>query len=404
MSNYFEQEELHLTDFILSKGKKVKGPRDILKVQPDDSSTPAFGSTPVIKIKKHGDDQLLERARLIVQLSAIAYTPGTFRRFVNAVILFMFKRFELWQNGKQLRQIHPRAVWSKLKYFTSSDKFARICQDTGFDSTAANRNTAGTGVQTFSINLKRIFDIFNRVLDRHLIKDDFEIRLPLVDSSTHIIQTDGTASSCTITDMYLDLHYVRAKPSILKALRENYYINKKVSDAWYEVEYEVKETTFLSGATQGLVDLPSVKGKLVQDIHNVMIANSLIEVVNADYTDVQIAYTSFNIKSSDKFLQPVQRDITTSYYNRALFGDMKYIGERNLISGTTLANEFVISYGDDYRHDFEDGIHYVGGRQFTESDTQVTINVSALAANTRCYITIAKPRRVRIEDGEIKDL
>ena len=395
----FYDEKLLLSDFVNTKGQTVKGKKTILQVKPDSTSTPAFGSIPVIKIRRNGN-QLLNDSRLVFSISAMTKTAGTFVRLCNAGGLYCFKRYELWQNGNQVgNSVFADHVFKNIQYYVNSDRYSIVSNNIGVDTTT-NRNTAGTAGQTFALNLKHIFNLFAKPLDRELVSDDFEIRLYLRDSVVNVCQTDGTNPTFTITDMYLDLEYVEPAQSVMTLSREMFFSNDKKTQPMFYVENLLNQSTQLAGSVQATISLPELKDRNVIDITVIIRATSLLDAIQADYTDSLIPATSWNIKSNSLYLNGLQQDITSAYYQKVIVPRLKWLGIRNVLPN--IANEFVIPFANVYDNETADAHSFHGSRLFTESDARMTINYSALAANADIYLLIRTAKLIENNNGKFR--
>jgi hypothetical protein len=401
--SYFHSDENHLMDFAMSKGRNLKGKAEILQVKPDATNTPAFGSIVTYKIRRNGD-QFLNKGHLVTVISPVTKTGGTYARLSNAGGIFMWKRFEIWQFGELKRTVQADFVFNNLLYNTNNDHFSFISQAIGYDVSTSNRNTAAGGAQTFAINLQRLFNLFAKPLDRTLINDDLEIRGYLQDSVVNVCQTDGTSPTFTITDTYLDLEYVDPKSKIINATRQLYIDNGKMGEPMFDVEYIQNITTLVSGATTATINLPELKDRDVIDLQVIIRPSASLNAVNADYTDTYTAATSWNLKSNSLYLNGVQSDITSTYYQRVVLPRLKVAGENNLISGTGLRNDFIISFAQNYSNETSDFKQYSGSRLFKESDVKLGVNFASLGANNDLYVNIRCAKRAVISNGNFKDL
>ena len=400
-NKYFSDENLHLMDFATSKGQNLKGTTDIVQVNPDSTSTPAFDSIVKYKIRAHGD-KYLNKSALVCVIGALSGSGGTYIRGVNALGVFMWSRFELWQHSKHKGTIYADDIFNNILYHCDADEFALISQQIGYDTSTSNRNTLGASAQTFVLPLQRLFNVFSKPLDRSLLKDEFEIHGYLRSGVRYVIQTDKTSPTFSITNTYLDLEYLEPKSKIVNAVRQNYIDRNHVSDAWFDVEHTQVIQTLLSGATTATINLPELQDKDVIDIQVVLRASTLLNTNDAsDYTDTYIACTSWNLKSNAMYLNGVQQDITTAYYNKVVFPRLKFVGSKNLISSTTLRSEFVIPFGHNAKEEHVDKKAYHGSRYFKENDCKLTLNFGSLAANTDCFVLIRSAKRQCISRGEI---
>ena len=154
-----------------AKNGIIIGEIDNVRVSPDVSLTPSMGTTMPYKLKKNGSTDWLNRGAIVLVLSALAGTGGTFNRFVNAVALYLYNKWKLHQGGKPQFTAYLDAVHQSLKHNKDQDFYSALSQQLviGWQAT---RNTLGASSQTLVIPLSILFGIFAKPLDISLFGDD----------------------------------------------------------------------------------------------------------------------------------------------------------------------------------------------------------------------------------------
>ena len=400
--SFFDNDQLHLIQH--AQNGKVIGQYANQMVSPDATSTPAFGSTVIYEIQKSGDD-LVDEACLVVDISAISGSGGTYIRGVNALALYIWKRIELVLDNKIKAVAYPDAIEKNIKYYLNSDKYSCVSQQLAIQA-QATRDTLAGSAQKLVIPLKHLFPIFSKPLDRSMIRGTFTIRGYLKDNVRQCIQTDKTGATFSITNTYLDIQYIKAKPIILNTNRKMYNENNATGKPHFNIEHLIIEKQIASSSTSVVLSLPELINERVIDLTVFLRASALKETNDAsDYTDTYIAPTSFNLKSGGKYNNyGVQEDITKSYYDRVILPRLEFEGWVNLLSGTASGNEFVISFANDHGVETSDEKRYHGARFITEKDFQLTVNFASLAAQTDIVVIARTAKRFVIKNGLIEDL
>ena len=402
IDNFFDNSQLHLIQH--AQGGQIIGQvvNQIGKAEP--SATPTFGSTVIYKFKKSGDD-VLDDEYLIIDISAITGTGGTYIRGVNALGLFMFKAFRLKQNNENVKVIYPDNVMQNIKYYCNSDEYATLSQQLGIYS-QTDRNTLAGASQRFAIPLKLLFAVFSKALDMASIKGDLELHAELRGDVQHCIQTDKTLSTFSITNTYLDLQYIKPQPIILNTMRKMYNEKGGLSAPWFDITHTLLEKSIALGETNVQFSLPSLQHCRIIDIYFFIVATSLRDtVLTSDYTDTFIAITDFSLKSGGKYLNfGLESNITKSYYDKVILPRLDFVGWKNILSGTSIENAYVISFANDHDSETSETKKYHGGRVFAENDVVLEVNFSALAANSKIIALVREAGRSIVSKGEIKSL
>lgn len=120
-------------------------------------------------------------ARLVVSISAMTKTGGTYVRGVNGLGIFMFDGFRLFAGSKEKGYITSGMLFENLYKNVDSDKWTRIAANIGYDTSTTNRNTLRASAQFFSIPLKYLFNYFAKPQNVNLL-EDLEIRCYLKNS------------------------------------------------------------------------------------------------------------------------------------------------------------------------------------------------------------------------------
>ena len=317
----------------------------------------------------------------------------------------MFKRFELVLDNDILETNYPECVHSNLKNYSNSDKYSCISQQLAIGSTST-RNTLAGSAQTLVIPLRLLFSLFAKPFDRAMIEGKLEVKMYLRDNVRYCIQTDKSSPTFSITDTYLDLEYTRPNPTIINSVRTMYNQNDLTGIPYFDIDHEIVEEVALTGATSANIKLSTLVNKRIVDIQVFARASALSDTVDAsDYTDTYIAPTSFNLKSGNKYLNyGLEEDITKEYYDRVILPSLKLPGWVNLLNGTASGNEFIISYASDHGTESSEFKRYHGSRFFSKQNAILTVNFSALAADTDIICIVRSAGRFVINNGSIKHL
>jgi hypothetical protein len=400
--SFFDNDQLHLIQH--AQNGKIIGEIVNQRVSPDATSTPAFGSVVRYEVKSSGNDQL-DDGDIVVDISAIIGSGRTYIRGVNALALFLFKRWEVYQDSTILETTYPENVFQDIRYYSNSDKYSCISQKLAIN-TSGNRDTLAGSAQKLVIPIKNLFALFSKPLDRAMIKGNLEIRMYLRDDVRYCIQTDKTSPTFSITDTYLDLQYIKAKPIIVNTIRKMYNDNNSVGKPYFNVRHKIVEKSIASSSTSIVLSLPELVDERVIDLCCFLRASALKDTNDAsDYTDTFIAPTSWSLKSGGKYINyGLQQDITKSYYDKVIVPRLEFGGWVNLLSGTATGNDFVISFANDHVVESSEYKRYHGARYFNEKDVQLTVNFSSLAAQTDLVVIIRSADRFVCKNGLIRFL
>jgi len=398
---FFDNEQLHLINH--AQSGNVIGEISNERISCDETTTPAFNTCCTFPLKQAGE-KFNTKGSLVFDISAISGSGGTYIRGVNALALFLFKRFELQQDSKIKATTYPDNIYHNLKYYKNSDEYSCISQPLAIN-TSGNRATLAGSAQTLVIPLSLLFSLFCKPLQRSMLKGNLEIKAYLRDNLRYVIQTDKTAAVLSITDAYLDLEYVEPSKSVIEASNKMYIERGFISQPYFNVEHIIVEKSMSSGLTSYVANLPEVSKKRIIDIEFFMRASALKDTNDvSDYTDTFIAPTSWNLKSSGKYLNGLQKDVTKTYYDKVIVPRLELSGQINLLSGTGVENTSLISFANDHKTEKTEYKRYHGGRWFEENDVQLTVNFSSLAAQTDLVIIIREAKRFVIKDGVITNL
>jgi hypothetical protein len=339
----------------------------------------SFGSSyNTIKIDNIVDDSLLDDVRLFVGISAMTKTGGTYVRGVNALGIYMFDSFSLFQNGKEKEKVYPDQIFYNILYNSTAERWSRISADIGYDTSTSNRNTLASSAQNFSIPLKWIFQFFASPLNLNLYKE-LEIRFVLRTDIRQCIQTDGTNPNFTFTDLYLDRRWVKPFSNQIISKHQELVIGGHLLH--FDYEYLAKDFQVLAGATSYAADVKEFLGKNVQDFMVIIRPKSAIKTNNtSDYTDSNISASTWNIKSGNKFLTRYEQDVTSQYYKRIQLARMSFLGVQNVYQ----RNEFVVSFAKNYLTSSTDTqMNWSSSQSFIGiSDATINITFPALVADS----------------------
>jgi hypothetical protein len=378
--------ESQIQAFQVSGGKIVTGELSYNKIQSEPAaSSITFGSNYIeLKVKRNGHRDWLKDARIYIAVSALTTTGGTYRRFVNAPMIYMHEGFRLMVDSKEEEYITADMVFENISRHVRSDQWNRIANDIGYNTSTSARNTAASSTQAFSLALKYLFNFFSHPVDLNSYAD-IRIRCYLRNSLRHCIQTDGTSPVLTFNSYLLDAEYVTVNEHVNNMSKEM-VISKRVHPI-YDHEYLQKDFALASGATTASLDMPELSGKNVVDILVMIRATSNINTNDtSDYTDSNIAITTFNIKSGSKYLNNLQQDVTVATeYARLLLPRMHYNGINQIINRT---NPAVCINFSTYEHSNTEHSHkFNGAKDFGDiRDCKINLTFSSLAANSTATV------------------
>lgn len=388
MKNLHRQDEvllnqdMQLAAFRASNGSVLLGPKSYKKVASEPSAASVtFGSNYIrLKVDRQGQDEWLNDARIYIAISAITGSAGTYIRGVNGLGLFLFEGWRLFVDSKEKEYATSAQVFEHLYKNVTSDKWARIAKDIGYDTSTSNRNTLAGAAQYFAVPLKWLFNFFAKPVDITAYAD-IEIRCYLKTSVRHCIQTDKTSPTLTFNQFYLDCEYVKPIDSITQMHRD--MIKSGKSPIVFDYEYIDRDFPIASGSTSASLDLPELNDKNIIDIAvELKPAANINTNDTSDYTDSNTAITTFNIKSGNKYLNNLEQDLTVSTeYQRLILPRYHLKGIKQVVDRTNPA--VIISFAHDYENsDVEKQQKFHGYKSFENiRDAKINLTFSSLGSN-----------------------
>lgn len=397
--------------FLHNQGEKVFGIKHYERNDPEQAISQINFSTSQgnvkINLSSKYSDMVNNDARLVITRSALSGgSGGSYNRMVNAAGIYMFEKFDIWQNGKLIESKTADDMFYELFYFTPQEYWSQVAAMIGYDTSTSNRNTAAASAATYIIPLRWFCSLFQKPVNLNVLAD-IQIRLYLRNGIMKCIQSDhSTDPTFTFTDFYIDSEYIEPYSKEVINYQPNLLINTDKKNKIYpwsfiDIEYMQKDFNLTASTTQNELDLGELDGKDVIDCLVIVRTATLVNTnKTSDYTDNNIALTSWNLKNDGKFIFNYQKDITVDYYNKVQLPRLYIANNTNILN----RNEYMLSFCDDYvNHSKEDTILYSGSMDFSGiKNAKLTINHSSLAANSICTVLVryAEITRVVPENGK----
>ena len=200
------------------------------------------------------------------------------------------------------------------------------------------------------------------------------------------------------------MQYITPIDSINQFSRELVLSGK--SPSIFDYAYLQKDFQLTAGAVNASLNMPEFEGKNVVDIAIVLRAASNINTANtSDYTDSNIAITTFNIKSGNKYLNGLEQDMTvTTDYQNLILPRYQFIGIDQIVNRTNPA--VIISYADDYyTSNIGRDQKFSGYKDFTGiRDAIINLTFSALAANSTATVLVRSAKVMVNQSGILTNL
>ena len=152
-----------------------------------------------------------------------------------------------------------------------------------------------------------------------------------------------------------------------------------------DYDYLQKDFNILSGLSTSQLVLSELEGKNVSDLMIIFRPATLVGTNNtSDYTDNNVALTSWNIKSGSTYLNGSNFDITFSYYQSLQLQRLQFNGIQNVLN----RNESIISFVESYiNNSKEDILYYSGSKPFSGiRDATLNINFATIGVNYVCSV------------------
>lgn len=388
-------KHLHLSakndmDYFNKTGGMVKGSYERLDIQANPSSYIGGGET-IFKDLRKGDCQFINNIELVVTTSPITSTGGTYKRFVSNFIEVLFKRMEMYNKEELLAYVDNKHAINTMNTLTNDfEAYDNVVVNKIGQLSSSARNTAASGVQTFRLNLKSIFDcILDRPFPVFLLNDETSLRFKfrLIDNLSSLVELDGSAPVFSITDMHLEVEYVKNETIA------NYYRSIKGFSpmlTFHQLQQAKTEIDLASGSTLYTKKIDELQNKDVCFISFSMSTSA------SDIDGTLPAYVKidkFALTSSGKYLTPKQVKITDESYKNFDIYNLDVLNKKNLYG----KNLYIINYSDSLVHELSPqlvGINYndwlkskTHSRFFSESDTQLELEfASSLGSNHKVTV------------------
>lgn len=406
---WFYNNQNQFLNFVNSGGKSLLGDKTVSQIIPQ-GATPNFGGQSYVSylIKRQGDLWLNNNSKIVIVLPALTANGGTYIRYTNAVAIFMNVKFQLIVGGKQIGDdVYANQIFYNHEYFMNADQFSEYGPDIGYTTTASTRNTWASASQTLCLDLKFIFELFNKPLDLATYKD-IEIRQFLQSSGANIIQYDGSAPatlpSISTGGIYIDCQYIDPhSPSITAASRQLF----KAGDAFpmYDFSYTQVQQPLAAGVNTAQIQLPVLNNKQVIDF--VMFMQNTSQIAGGvtgttDYTDNTVAFTNWYLQSGGNYINGdgTVNPITAIYFTRIDRERFKIIGISNII--TRASNEGMMGFCQNYANETYDNKVYHGSKDFSNiTDAVMTFNFATQSNPVTITILIRSAVQLKNIGGDL---
>jgi len=202
---------------------------------------------------------------------------------------------------------------------------------------------------------------------------------------------------------WLDCLYTNAPSNIVKASRDLLLSGK--SPQHYDINYIIQPFTLSAGQTQYVLDMSSILYQ--QNVIDISILCRLASNINtnytSDYTDNNQAIYSFNIKSSDIYINNLQQDMIITQDYPMILARMHLPGIQQIENMTNPAIMMSFASDDEQTNVEKSGWRYRGSMVFDQyKNTQITLNFSAaLTATTIATVMVRTARLCENKNGAL---
>ena len=406
-ANLIVNNQVATTAYVQTDGAMILGRHSTKRISPNNGiQSLAFGSQyTAYKIERGAPDQWLGDARLYIQISAITGgTSSTYAYLVDAGGVYQFDWFRLFSNTQEVAVISSDQAFQNMYKYVNSDIWNRLAEDIGYNTSTTARQALAQAPQSFSIPLKYLFNHFAKPIDISTY-GDLELRCYFKNNINYCVQSNGTtAPSFTFLNSWLDIQYVSAPSNIVKYSRDMLLSGK--APQHYDINYIVQNFTLSSGNTQYVLDMSSIL--YMQNVIDISILVRLASNINtnytSDYTDNNQPIYSFNIKSSDVYINNLQQDmIVAQDYQRLILPRMHLPGIEQIINMTNPSVMMSFASDDEQTNVEKGGWKYRGSLIFDQyKNTQITLNFSsALTATNIATVLVRTARLCENKNGQL---
>jgi hypothetical protein len=373
-----------------SKGKKVIGGKKVYrKITAIESKT--FGTELRFQIPRVGK-LMLKNCFLRVDLPSLSGTGGSYIRFVNYILPYLFERFQLWSAGRLVMEKYSDEIVANLIPNIGYAKWIKVAADIGANDSTSGRNTLAASTQNLVLDMKYVFDIFAKAFGIALLSDEqnaIELRCIIQSNQNKVIQSDHSSiSTLTITDVFLECIY-----------QENHLIHNSIAESHSKMVKEtggIGHTIMVHDSVRRNVPV-AASGSLTQDcdiraFHNLKLTNVTflvrdsvdLSTANAyDYTDDLKSVTSFQLKDGSVNLFLKESQVTDTEYRRMVLPQYEHKG----IDRIYARNQYIVSFSEDQDDEYGKIKSYEGAWS-THGITDLRLNLELASTTTAKTIDI----------------
>jgi len=407
-ANLIVNNQVATSAYVSSGGEMILGRHSTKRVSPNNGvqSSFVFGSQYIsFQIQRGSPQEFLADARIYIQIGPITGgTSSTYAYLVNAGAVYMFEWFRLFSNTQEVAVVSSDQVFQNMYKYVDSDVWSRLSTDIGYNTSTTARQASAQGNQSFCIPLKYLFNHFQKPIDISTY-GDLELRLYLKNNINYCVQQNGTTTaSFSFLNAWLDLLYTNTPSNIVKASRDLLLSGK--SPQHYDINYIIQNFTLSAGQTQYVLDVSSTLYQ--QNVIDISILCRLASNINtnytSDYTDNNQAIYSFNIKSSDIYINNLQQDmIVAQDYQHIILPRMHLPGIQQIENMTNPAIMMSFASDDEQTNVEKSGWKYRGSLIFDQyKNTQITLNFSAaLTASVIASVMVRTARLCENKNGQL---
>lgn len=403
----FHNQQNVVSKFVESKGKKVlDGKKIYRKITCVESKS--FGNELRFQIPRLGSLNL-KQCNLRIDLPSFSgFSGGTYVRFCNNIAIRLFERFELWSGGKQVFQRFPDEIIYNLLPNIEYEKWVKLKVDIGNEDTAATRNTNGASAQNYVVDLKYIFDLFQKSFPIFLLRDEqnaIELRFTVQSHQNKVVQTDHTTQgTVTISDVFLECIY-QDNPIVSKVLHETH---KKLVDKQGGRGYSVLTSEFYrrnhpvaqSASTTQDIDIRQFQKLSLANITFLVRDTADLSTAYAyDYDDDLKSVTNFQLKNGSQNIFLKESQITDVEYRKMVLPQTNFRGIDKIYN----KNSYHLSFGED-QADEHDKVKSYEGSFLSEDITDFRLNLELASTSSGKTVDILAMayKQLSIVSGEVR--
>lgn len=411
MSNkaIFHNNQNVINKFVESKGKKVlDGKKIYRKINCVESKS--FSNELRFQLPRVGSLNL-KQCNLRVDLAAVTgFSGGAYVRFVNNIVVRLFERFQIWSGGKLVQERYQDEIIYNILPNINYEKWTKLKTDLGNEDTLATRNTNAASVQNLVLDLKYVFDLFQKSFPIYLLRDEqnaIELRCQLANSQSKVIQTDHTTiGTAAINDIFLECIY-QDQPIVSKLQYESH---KKMSNSSGGRGYSLLTHEFYRRSHSVSAAASTTQDIDIRQFQKLSLSNVIILVrdtadlstANATVQDDNLkAVTSFQFKDGSTNLYLTEAQITDIEYRKMILPQYNYRGIDKIYN----RNDYHISFGEDQESEYDPVKSYEGSWN-TDNITDFRLNLVLASTTTAKTVDIlaCSYKTLSIIGGELKQL